>query len=72
MFSKAVKSARAEPWLPSFSDSVLEMAAVSVVLPWSTWPMVPMLTCGLERSNFSLAMFHPPYQGFACAKVKTK
>lgn len=25
-------------------------AAVRVVLPWSTWPMVPMLTCGLVRS----------------------
>jgi hypothetical protein len=30
-------------------------AAVRVVLPWSTWPMVPMLTCGLLRSNFPLA-----------------
>lgn len=30
-------------------------AAVSVVFPWSTWPMVPMLTCGLVRSNFPLA-----------------
>ena len=27
------------------------MAAVSVVLPWSTWPMVPTFTCGLLRSN---------------------
>jgi hypothetical protein len=25
-------------------------------LPWSTWPIVPMLQCGLLRSNFSLAM----------------
>ena len=39
------------------SDSTFVMAAVSVVLPWSTWPMVPMLTCGLFRSNFALAMF---------------
>src|SRR5471032_1635719 len=31
-------------------------AAVRVVLPWSMWPMVPTLTCGLLRSNFSLAM----------------
>jgi hypothetical protein len=23
------------------------MAAVKVDLPWSTWPMVPTLTCGL-------------------------
>src|SRR5579864_2409939 len=34
----------------------LVMAAVKLVLPWSTCPMVPMLTCGLLRSNFSLAM----------------
>jgi hypothetical protein len=27
-----------------------------VVLPWSTWPMVPTFTCGLVRSNFALAM----------------
>src|SRR5262245_14018930 len=33
------------------------MAAVSDVLPWSTWPMVPMLQCGLVRSNFALAIF---------------
>ena len=32
------------------------MAAVSVVLPWSMWPMVPTLTCGLVRSNFFLPM----------------
>ena len=28
----------------------LVMAAVSVVFPWSTCPMVPMLTCGLLRT----------------------
>src|SRR5512133_1338155 len=32
------------------------MAAVKVVLPWSTWPIVPMFTCGLLRSNFAFAM----------------
>src|SRR5579859_1751337 len=32
------------------------MAAVSDVLPWSTWPMVPMLQCGLFRSNFAFAI----------------
>ena len=32
------------------------IAAVRVVLPWSTWPIVPMLTCGLVLSNFSLAI----------------
>ncbi len=33
------------------------IAAVNVVLPWSTCPIVPTFTCGLFRSNFSLAMF---------------
>jgi hypothetical protein len=37
--------------------NTLEIAAVNVVLPWSTCPIVPMLTCGLERSKFSLAIF---------------
>src|ERR1700677_4167658 len=32
------------------------IVAVSVVLPWSTWPIVPTFTCGFLRSNFSLAM----------------
>ena len=27
--------------------ATLVMAAVSVVLPWSMWPIVPMLRCGL-------------------------
>ena len=36
------------------------MAAVSVVLPWSIWPIVPTLTCGFERSNFFLAMLSLP------------
>src|SRR5271170_1675998 len=39
-----------------FLDSTLVIAAVNVVLPWSMWPIVPMLTCGLFRSNFSLAI----------------
>ncbi|KAJ6388724.1 hypothetical protein OIU77_027143 [Salix suchowensis] len=30
-------------------------AAVRVVLPWSTWPIVPMLTWGFFLSNFPLA-----------------
>lgn len=30
-------------------------AAVRVVLPWSTWPIVPMFTWGFFRSNFPLA-----------------
>src|SRR5581483_9842148 len=40
--------------------SVLVMAAVKVVLPWSMCPMVPMLTCGLLRSNFSFAILLLP------------
>src|SRR6476620_4023831 len=35
-------------------DNTFVIAAVNVVLPWSTWPIVPMFTCGLLRSNFSL------------------
>src|SRR5918992_830087 len=31
--------------------NTLVMAAVKVVLPWSTWPMVPTLRCGLVLSN---------------------
>lgn len=30
-------------------------AAVSVVFPWSTWPIVPMLTWGFLRSNLPRA-----------------
>src|SRR5919198_755120 len=32
----------------------------SGALPWSMWPMVPMLTCGLVRSNFAFATVCPP------------
>src|SRR4051812_2629407 len=39
-----------------FSARYLLIAAVRLVLPWSIWPIVPMLTCGLLRSNFFLAM----------------
>src|SRR3954451_17307666 len=39
-----------------FAASTLVIAAVSVVLPWSMCPMVPMFRCGLFRSNFSLAI----------------
>src|SRR5215218_10586253 len=34
----------------------LVIAAVSDVLPWSMWPIVPMFTCGFVRSNFFLAI----------------
>src|SRR6185436_12259421 len=39
-----------------FSARYLEIAAVKLVLPWSMWPIVPMFTCGLLRSNFFLAI----------------
>src|SRR6266704_415658 len=32
------------------------IAAVNVVLPWSTCPIVPTFTWGLVRSNFAFAM----------------
>src|SRR5712672_487635 len=50
--------------------SVLVIAAVSVVLPWSICPIVPILTCGLLRSNFSFAILfthlslHPAHDLF--------
>src|SRR5215212_2708630 len=39
-----------------FSDATFVNAAVSVVFPWSMCPMVPTLTCGFDRSNFSFAI----------------
>ena len=51
MFSNSVND---EP--STLSASTLVIAAVSVVLPWSMWPIVPTLTWGLVRSNVSLAM----------------
>src|SRR5512142_918738 len=36
--------------------STLVMAAVRVGLPWSMWPIVPILTWGLVRSNFCFAI----------------
>src|SRR5512147_3334876 len=39
----------------------LVIAAVRLVLPWSMWPIVPMLTCGLVRSHFFLAMVAAPW-----------
>ena len=37
---------------PNFADSTVVIAAVRVVLPWSTCPIVPTFTCGFVRSNF--------------------
>src|SRR6476646_4859216 len=41
---------------PNRSAPTFVSAAVSVVLPWSTCPIVPTFTCGLVRSNFPFAM----------------
>jgi hypothetical protein len=38
------------------SAATFVSAAVSVVFPWSMWPIVPTFTCGFERSNFSFAI----------------
>jgi hypothetical protein len=38
------------------ADKMVVIAAVSVVLPWSTWPIVPTFTCGLVRSNLLFAI----------------
>src|SRR4051812_41984674 len=43
---------------PPVSASTFVIAAVSDVFPWSTWPIVPTLQCGLSRLNFSLPMAH--------------
>lgn len=40
--------------LPRAAKAMVK-AAVRVVLPWSTWPMVPMLTWGFFRSNLPRA-----------------
>src|SRR6476660_4774101 len=45
------------------------MAAVRVVLPWSTWPMVPTLTCGLVRSNLPFAIFSPSEKNLSDQKL---
>src|SRR5207244_3777939 len=39
-----------------FSAATFVSAAVNVVLPWSTCPIVPTFTWGFVRSNFAFAM----------------
>ena len=41
---------------PPVFAKILVIAAVSDVLPWSTCPIVPMMQCGLFRSNFAFVM----------------
>src|SRR4051812_27360122 len=43
-------------WACPCKASVLVMAAVRLVLPWSTCPIVPTFTCGLVRANFCFPM----------------
>src|SRR6476660_2555742 len=45
--------------IPFFERTVV-IAAVKVVLPWSTCPIVPTFTCGLSRLNASLAICRYP------------
>src|SRR5690349_19049207 len=45
---------------PCVSAITFVSAAVNVVFPWSTCPIVPTFTCGLLRSNFSLLMTSCP------------
>ena len=55
IWSNATKATSGLP-----SERTLVIAAVSVVLPWSMWPIVPMLMCGFVRSNFFFAMAVAP------------
>src|SRR5215211_7527787 len=41
--------------------STLVIAAVKVVLPWSTWPIVPTFRCGFVRSNLPLDIAFLPF-----------
>src|ERR1700757_3172164 len=51
---------------PFISAITLVSAAVSVVLPWSTCPIVPTFTCGLVRSNFPLAIAQLLVDSLSC------
>jgi hypothetical protein len=42
----------------TLSESTFVIAAVRVVLPWSTCPMVPILQCGLVLSNLAFAILN--------------
>src|SRR5688572_11429858 len=52
-----------------FVCSTFVIAAVSVVLPWSMCPIVPMFTCGFVRSYFAFAMAAPPTPGSCLASA---
>ena len=53
MFSKSVAVLPA-----TLSDRTFVIAAVRVVLPWSTCPIVPILQCGLVLSNLAFAILN--------------
>ena len=53
--------------LPCFAKTLV-MADVNVVLPWSIWPIVPMLTCVLDLSNFCFAIVYFPPRIFLSNK----
>ena len=55
--------------LDTFLPNTVVIAAVSVVLPWSTWPIVPTLTCGLVRSNLPFAISQSPEKSSASVSV---
>jgi len=40
---------KARKFAQPFNDKTFVIAAVSVVLPWSMCPIVPMFTCGFVR-----------------------
>src|SRR6266487_1404938 len=53
-----------------FMPRTLVIAAVKVVLPWSTWPMVPTFTCGFVRSKIFFPMCAYPLPDLlACASL---
>ena len=54
--SMLAKSTAAFP--STLSERVFVIAAVKVVLPWSTCPMVPMLQCGFDLSNLAFAIIN--------------
>src|SRR5262249_38294934 len=43
-----------------FCANTIVIAAVKVVFPWSTCPIVPTFTCGFVRSNFCFAILPAP------------
>src|SRR5512143_616884 len=43
--------------------STFVIAAVNVVFPWSTCPIVPTLQCGFVLSNFAFAILPPAVLG---------